>query len=45
MSNDQDNMLTPSVMLGHEIGHGRARMTGYRDKKGNREANDASLRL
>lgn len=45
MSDGNDNMLTPSVMQGHELGHARARMTGYRDRRGNREANDGSLRL
>jgi len=28
MSDEKDNMVTPSVMLGHELGHARARMTG-----------------
>jgi len=45
MSDRKDNMLTPSVMQGHELGHARARMTGYRDRRGNREAIDGSLRL
>jgi hypothetical protein len=45
MSHGQDNMLTPSVMLGHELGHARARMTGYRDKRGNKDSTDGSLRL
>jgi hypothetical protein len=39
MSDGKDNMLTPSVMQGHEIGHGRARMTGDRASK------EAALRL
>jgi len=45
MSDGKDNMLTPSVMQGHELGHARARMTGYRDLRGTREAIDGSLRL
>ena len=45
MNDGKDNMLTPSVMQGHELGHARARMTGYRDLKGNKEANEGSLRL
>ena len=45
MSDHQDNMLTPSVMQGHELGHARARMTGYRDRRGNSEAIDGSIRL
>lgn len=45
MSDTKDNMLTPSVMLGHELGHARARMTGYRDTRGNKDAIDGSLRL
>ena len=45
MSNGQDNMVTPSVMLGHELGHARARMTGYRDGRGNQAAIEASIRL
>jgi RHS repeat-associated protein len=45
MSDNRDNGLTPSVMLGHELGHARARMTGYRDKRGNRDSTDGSLRL
>lgn len=28
MSNNQDNMMTPSVMQGHELGHARAVMMG-----------------
>jgi hypothetical protein len=45
MSDGNDNMLTPSVMQGHEIGHARARMTGYRDKRGNAAANKAAVDL
>jgi RHS repeat-associated protein len=45
MSDGEDNMLTPSVMQGHELGHARARMTGYRDKRGNRASREGSLRL
>jgi len=30
MSDGKDNMLTPSVMQGHELGHAGARLTGYR---------------
>jgi len=29
MSDGKDNMVTPSVMQGHELGHARAWMTGY----------------
>jgi len=45
MSDRKDNWLTASVMVGHELGHARARMTGYRDKTGNRPAREGSLRL
>jgi len=34
MNDGKDNMMTPSVMLGHEIAHGRARMTGEKDSRG-----------
>jgi len=44
MSDKEDNMLTPSVTLAHELGHARYRMTGYR-QRGTSDANDASLRL
>ena len=33
MSNGEDNMVTPSVMQGHELGHARAWMTGYHDRR------------
>jgi hypothetical protein len=45
MSDRKDNWLTPSVMVGHEFGHARARMTGYRDLRGNSDARKGSLRL
>ena len=45
MSDEKNNMLAPSVMQGHELGHARARMTGYRDTRGTKEAIDGSLRL
>ncbi len=45
MSDKKDNVLTASVMLGHELGHARARMTGYRDKRGNKDSLDGSIRL
>lgn len=44
MSDEQDNMLTASVTLAHELGHARYRMTGYR-QGGTKAANEASLRL
>jgi hypothetical protein len=44
MSDNKDNMLTPSVTLAHELGHARYRMTGYRQGH-SKHANDASLRL
>ena len=45
MSDRTDNWLTASVMVGHELGHARARMTGYRDRRGNSDAIKGSLRL
>lgn len=45
MSDGKDNWLTASAMVLHELGHARARMTGYRDKRGNRPAREGSLRL
>jgi RHS repeat-associated protein len=45
MSDRKDNWLTASVMVGHELGHARARMTGYRDRRGNSDAIKGSLRL
>lgn len=45
MSDRKDNWLTASVMVGHELGHARARMTGYRDGRGNGPARDGSIRL
>lgn len=44
MSDRKNNWLTASVMVGHELGHARYRMTGYRNK-GNNDANKGSLRL
>jgi RHS repeat-associated protein len=45
MSDGKNDWLTASVMVGHELGHARARMTGYRDTRGNSDANKGSLRL
>jgi hypothetical protein len=45
MSNDQDNRVIGSVMLGHELGHARARMHGYRDARGNKDSGDSAVRL
>lgn len=45
MSDRKDNWLTSRVMVGHELGHARARMTGYRDGRGNGPAREGSLRL
>lgn len=39
MYDGKDNMMTPSVLLSHELGHARARMTGDKDTRG------AALRL
>ena len=44
MSHGQDNMVTPSVMLGHELRHARAWMTGY-DRRVIRPSREGSLRL
>jgi hypothetical protein len=45
MKDGKSNKLTASIMLGHELGHARARMTGYRDERGNRATREGSLRL
>ena len=45
MSHGQDNMVTPSVMVGHELGHARAWMTGYRDRRVAGPSREGSLRL
>ena len=43
MSNSKDNMLTPSVMLGHEIAHGLARMLGYKDGRDRKTSENAAV--
>lgn len=40
-----DNMVTPSVMQGHELGHARAWMTGYQDRRVIGPSREGSLRL
>ena len=45
MSDGKDNMVTPSVMQGHELGHARAWMTGYHDRRVIGPSRDGSLRL
>jgi hypothetical protein len=45
MSDGEDNMITGSVMQGHELGHARARIHGYRDARGNKESRDSAIRL
>jgi hypothetical protein len=34
MNDNKDNMMTPSVLLGHEIAHARGQMTGEKDSRG-----------
>jgi hypothetical protein len=45
MSDRKNNKVTASIMLGHELGHARGRMTGYKDRRGNKDSTDASLRI
>lgn len=45
MSDGNNNKVTASIMLGHELGHARGRMTGYKDRRGNKDSTDASLRI
>jgi hypothetical protein len=43
MSDSQDNMLTPSVMQYHEIGHALARMVGYKDGRDRKTVENAGV--
>jgi hypothetical protein len=45
MSDGKDNMVTGSVMQGHELGHARAWMTGYHDRRVVGPSREGSLRL
>jgi RHS repeat-associated protein len=45
MSDGKDNMMTPSVMESHEIGHALARMVGYKEGRDRVTSEDSSVRI